>query len=57
MDIIVRGWSGKPEDRPNFHEITEEMEKALEETPEVSALEEMDTLMSGGGGDALDGLM
>ncbi|GMH65033.1 hypothetical protein TL16_g04102 [Triparma laevis f. inornata] len=57
MDIIVRGWSGKPEDRPNFHEITEEMEKALEETPEVSALEEMDMLMSGGGGDALDGLM
>ncbi|GMH84723.1 hypothetical protein TrST_g13221 [Triparma strigata] len=56
-DIIVRGWSGKPKDRPEFHEITECLTQALEETPEVSALEEMDMLMSGGGGDALDGLM
>ena len=51
----MRGWSSDPRDRPNFREIVEVFQMAIEETPEVSALEGLD--MMGGAGDALDGLM
>ena len=52
-DVVVRGWSEDPGDRPDFRDIVEVFKRAVEETPVVSALQEMEMGM----GDALDGML